>query len=286
MSWLLILLFYFIFWVSTVTLTKTYLKKLPVARAAALSFFCCLLIVATYNLIFGEFRFETTFLFIILVGFFNGLGAYFFRQAYKHSLSKTVLFLPLSGVITVALAAIFLGENRIYNAGTILGVFLLFSAAFSLSRRSPEKRESTEAKWLLFTLGMVVIVGVALFVMKFFSFTLPRSTFLLYWYSGSFLGLLSISWFERKDPRTLFQRITWRVILSSFGIVASLTMVYWAFQLAPTGLVEPIRYFGITFLPLPVGWYIFKEKKTLTNLQKFGFILGIIGAALIILSTY
>lgn len=290
MTWQLALTIALTFWLSIQILTRYLAPNLPAAKSTAVRFFVAALIIIGYNLFLGDFQFEKKLLSISLIGVVNAFGAYCLWLAYRYSLSKTVLFLPLSGVITIGLAAIFLDETKIYNIGIFLGVIMLFVAAFLLSRTTNQVNQTTEGKmnikWLLAVTGVVLIVGVTIFLMKYFSLTIPSATFFIYWYSGSFLGVLPIIWFDRKDERKLFQKAAWWLPLSSIGIVGNLVMVYWAFQLAPVGYVEPIRYFGLAFLPILPGWFIFKEKKGLTKMQILGFILGAIGISLVILNTY
>ncbi len=131
---------------------------------------------------------------------------------------------------------------------------------------------------------MVLILGIAAFMMKFFSFNISTTTFVSYWYPGAFLGSLPILWLERKNKIKLFQKGVWRVPLASFGILGSLVTLYWTFQLAPAGVVLPIKTLGFTLLPIIIGLLIFKEKKKLTKNQILGFILGIIGVVLVVIS--
>jgi len=293
MNWEIILIISLLIWVLGATLFKSITKKLPQSKALSVIFFLCAIIMLGYNLIFKTFQFEQAFLLISVVGFINAYGSYCQLRAYKYSLSKTSLFLPLSGLITVGLAALFLGESTIYNFKVLIGVLLLFVATFLLSvKKGRVKKEKIGKEWLLFTLGMVLIWGMAFFMVKFFSFSIPKETFLLYWYIGAFFSSLSIIGLgriikiEEKTENRLIQKGFWRIPLASLAILGSLATTYWVFQLAPAGAVEPIRRFGMGFLPILIGWFGFKEKKELTKIQLLGFISGIAGISLVILGIY
>lgn len=287
MNWLFVVAIYLIVWVFGQTVLKFIVGNLPRAKALSFIFFLCAGIMFIYNFIFAELRFEKIFLVIIAVGLINACGATFRTKAYQYSLSKTNLFTPLAGVITITLAGLFLNEGALYNAGMILGVLLLFTASILLSKKgNQENDENPGMLWLLFILGMVLFEGFTIFMTKYFSFTVPQSTFLLYWYSGSFLGSLPIILLERNDQKKFFQKNMLWVPLASLGLLGSMAILYWAFQLAPAGVVDPIRRFGMSFLPIFIGWFVFKERKELTKIQIIGFILGIIGSSLVILNVY
>jgi len=296
MNWEIILAIHLIIWTFSAAILKHIAKKIPSAKALTIIFFLCAIMMLGYNLTLGDFRFAPFFLLISSVGFINSYGSYCQLRAYKFSFSKTNLFLPLSTVITAGLAALFLGESKIYNSKVLIGVLILLIAAVFLAFKKSQKEEKNiGAEWLLFALGMASIWGMAFFMVKFFSFTIPRETFLLYWYIGAFFGSSSILGLGRiikieenqrqKAEKISFKKV-WFVIPASILILLSLTTQYWAFQLAPAGAVESIRRFGMSLLPIPIGWYFFKEKKELTKVQTLGFILGIIGTSLTILGIY
>lgn len=284
MTWMLAVGLSLTIWALTQITLKSIVDRLPKAKALVLQFFICAGLIWTFALITKAIQFEQSFLLIAVVGFVNAFGAYCQWRAYAFSLSKTALFLPLSGVITVGLAALFLGESATYNFWTIIGVIFLFSAAFFLSKKEKGEGESIEIKWLLFVMGMILIVAGVSFMMKLFSFTIPRTTFLSYWYGGAFLGSLPILWLERKDKRKIFQKGSWRVPLASAGILGVLATTYWAFQLAPAGMVLSIQAFGMASLPIPIGWFLFKEGRRLTRTRVVGFVLGALGVIFIVLN--
>ncbi len=281
---------------------KSIVNKLPMAKSLALQFFFSALFVIFLNLALGKIKFEMPFLAVGILGFVNAFGAYCQWRAYRYSLSKSALLLPLSVVITLILTAILLNESKIYNAWMITGAVMLIASALILSfkKTTGDKHEDLGIKWLAFVLGMVLIGAIATFLMKYaasdasrdalpvlelFPQDAPRETFLLYWYVGAFLGALPILWLERANPARLIQKGIWRVPLASAGILIALGSTYWAFELAPSGKILTITNFGTTFMSLLFGWIIFKEMKGLDRKQIAGFLLGAIGVVLVILNT-
>jgi len=66
--------------------------------------------------------------------------------------------------------------------------------------------------------------------------------------------------------------------------MGALFALYWAYQLGgPISMVQPIQGVAITIIPALLGWFIFKEKLGLSKREKWGFLIGIIGAILILL---
>lgn len=297
MDWEIILAIHLAIWTFGAAVLKQITKKIPSAKALTVIFFICAASMFGYNLIFVDSVFVPFFLMISAVGFVNSYGSYCQLRAYKFSFSKTNLFLPLSSVITAGLAALFLEESKIYNSKVLFGVlFLLIAAVCLASKKNQKSEKGIGIRWLIFALGMALIWGAAFFMVKFFSFTIPRETFLLYWYTGAFFGTLSILGIGRimkmeenqkqKTENISLGKAWWLVLPASALILFSLATQYWTFQLAPAGAVESIRRFGMSLLPIPIGWYLFKEKRELTKVQTLGFILGIIGTSLTIFGIY
>ena len=137
---------------------------------------------------------------VIAIGFLNSFGAYCQWRAFKLSLSKTTLFLPLANVLTIFLAVIFLDETAEWNFKWALGIVLCFFAIFLFLDRAKMQKENYTKEWLFYLLGTLIIFGTAVFLMKVFSSDTPRTQFLIYWYIGAFLGSLPILFLERQNP--------------------------------------------------------------------------------------
>ncbi|MBI1888703.1 MAG: hypothetical protein HYS15_02110 [Candidatus Spechtbacteria bacterium] len=267
---------------------KSIANTLPKAKALCLQFAIAAAIAWLAILAFGQIRFELRLLPILAVGAVNAFGAYAQWQALALSLSKTALVTPLGGVLAALLAAIFLDEAKLYqNFWFLGGILLLFFSIFLIVKKKRGKAEGNASlKWLFWAGVMIGIVGIVIFIMKYFAFALevPRANFLGYWYAGAFLGSLLIAFIRRKEQGELFQPTVWKVPIASLLIFLSLLTQYWALQLVPLGLAVPISSFGGAALTILVGWWVFKERKGLTAQEKAAFILGGFGLAIIIIS--
>lgn len=273
------------FWSVTQVILKSIVDKLPRSKALFAQYVISLFLVGSYALFTERIRIERHFLLISLAGFLSSVGTYFQWRAYKTSLSKTGLFMPLMNILAALLAAIFLQERFLYsNVELVLGVILTFIASFLLVKKGAIDKRKIDLDWLFSVFGMVAFTGITLFLMKVFSFSISRIQFLVYWYVGTIVGSIIILWIGRNDQNKLFQKGFWKIPLASVGTLGTLATLYWAFQIAPATVVLPIQAFGTAFIPVVLGFFIFKERKILTKNEKFGFLFGSFGVILIILS--
>ncbi len=226
------------------------------------------------------------FLMIIAIGFINGFGNYCMWKAFGESLSKSVLFFPLMEVCAIGLAVFFLGEFQLWNQQLLLGAILCFAAIwifrFTCSRSA--KKGKASKIWLFSILGMVIVGGLTTFLVQVCSFTIPKGTFLMGWYIGSFLSTPVLLKLEKANP---FQKISKKTVLlclvTAVAIVGALGALYWTYQLGgPASSVLPIKGLAITIIPVIIGWLILKERR-LSKTEWLGFVVGLIGAILILL---
>ena len=288
MNWKFIFIIYIIINLFAIVLIKIVSnKKYSKALGIFYQYLFCFLIAGAYFTFSGA-NINKEICLTLMLGFMVAFGAYFQWRAYEISLSKTVLFSPLTPVLSIILALIFLGEAKFWNIQLIIGIALSLLAMWlsQISRKSDNKEIlKLNKKWLFFTLSMVIIFGLADFLMKLFSFSIPRETFLFGWYGGTFLSSLLILKIERQKITILPKKIILLILPLSFSIVLVAFLGYWIFQLGgPVSLVTPLRWLVITIIPILFGWFIFKERKELSKREWLAFSLGIIGAVLIFLS--
>lgn len=270
-----------------IVLTKVAADRLPKRSIGIFyQYLFCAIIAILYVFLTGEFEISPAIFWIGAVGLINAFGNYCQWQASSLSLSRTVLFFPLMEVVAIVLAVIFLGEVILWNPQLILGAGLCFLAMylFRLPKSRNQEEENPGRKWLFFTLGIVLIFGIAGFLVKYFSFTISRGTFLMSWYVGAFLGSFPLLRLEKQNPIRISREKILMVLPVSIAILGALFALYWTYQLGgPVSLVLPIRGMFITIIPALVGLYLFKEKKGLSKREWLGFLAGIAGAILILL---
>lgn len=289
MSWQAILAVLIVINTLSVVLTKMAADRMPRRRAVGVfyQYLFCAIIAIIYAVLAQEVQITPIIVLVAAVGFINAFGNYFQWQASALSLSRTVLFFPLMEVITIFLAMTLLEEAVLWNAQLIIGAALCFLAMwlFRLPATHGNKiKETLSRQWLVYTLGMVLIFGVAGFLLKVFAFTIPRGIFLLGWHVGAFVGALLILWLEKSSPKQFTKANLIIVLPVSFAIWGALLVLYLTYQLGgPVSLILPIRGMAITIIPVLLGWFVFKERRGLSKREWLGFLAGITGAILVLL---
>lgn len=286
MTWQLVVLLSLAAYALAVVLIKFIGSKIPKAQAIFFLSICCFLFAVGYRVLSGQPIFGGfDYLAVLLVGFVQAFGVYCQWKAYGLSLSKTSMFDFLSGYIAILLAIIFLSEWATYNLLLIVGLALSIVCAYLImsgKKLKEEKRETT--KWVLYTLGMVVIFGTTTFLMKVFSFRLENTGFLTFWYLGLFLGTIPLLAIKKQNPFVYPGKVIFLLPLLALGIIGSLGLEYWAFQLTEVSRALPFKSAIGRGIPLLVGLLVFQEKKNLSRREKVAYLVGVTAALLIALS--
>lgn len=277
---------------ASVILTKIASNRLPKkALGIFYQYLFCSSLAIIYFLFSERASLNLTILFVVGIGFVNAFGNYFQWRAFDISLSRSVLFFPLMEIWAILLAITFLEEASAWNLRITIGVILCFLAMWLFrfsAKKATEEKEGKKAienkKWFLFTVGMVLIFGTAAFLLKVFSFTIPRETFLMGWYLGALIGASFILRLEKQKLARMPGKTILIVFILSLAILGALFALYWTYQLGgPVSFVQPLQGIAITIVPVLIGWYFFKEKSRLSKEELLGFFTGIAGAILILL---
>jgi len=272
--------------IGSLSLSKLVSNKLPQKKSQGIFFqyLFCAIIAIVYFFLWEKGAMNPAIFLIGIIGFINCFGLYFQWKAFEISLSKSVLFLPLMELIAMSLGVMFLGEVTFWNIQLLIGAGLCFLAITIFRLPKKEKMESLYSKKLiLFILGMVLIFGTASFLMKSFSLTVSRGNFLMGWYVGAFFGTLLLLILEKQNPFKIPLKTVLLIFPLSLLVSGTIFALYWTYQLGgPISLVSPIKGLFVTAIPIFVGWLIFKEIKGLSKKDLIGFVIGIIGAILVL----
>lgn len=270
-------------------LIKVIVRKLPWrAQALSLQFLLCAILIYLYSLAVGNFHLTRDALLVVPIGFLVSFGAYCQWRAIDLSMSRTALFFPLGSVLTIVLAGIFLQELAKWNPMLTGGMALSFFAIFlflksSKTKKKNNQKEKSFKQWLFFASVMIIILGTAVFMRKVLDY-IPLLQWLTYWYTGAFLGSLPLLYLEKQNPFKFPGKLIFLVPLVSLAILGHLATQFWAIDLTLISRVESFRVVGIIFLPVLIGWFIFKERKGLSKREGLAFLIGTAGALLIIFS--
>lgn len=274
--------------IAALVLMKLVSDKFPKKKAKGVfyQYLFCALIALSYFFFWEKGVLNPEIALIGIIGFVNAFGCYFQWQAFELSLSKSVLFLPIMEVVAISLAVIFLGELSLWNTWLFLGVGLCFLSMIIFGLRETDvKGENPNKRWLFSIILAVLIFGIAAFLMKYFSLTVSRGNFLAGWYCGAFMGTLPLLVLERQNPINITKRTILYIVPLSFAILGALFALYWTYQLGgPISLVNPLKGVFITVVPALLGWIMWREAKKLSRKERYGSVIGLIGAIIVLLS--
>lgn len=264
-----------------VALIKLAANKLPRTQGLCWQYLFCVIYVWGYRLLINQnITFSSSDLIVLAIGFFNCFGAYLQWRAIKIHLSKTALYDPLSEVITISLAAIFLSEFKAWNFPLILGMALSFFSFYLFYL----KKVGEFKEWTICTIGMFVISGIVTFLMKVFASVvkMPNNEFLSFWYGGAFLATFPLLYLEKQKLFSYPGKIIFITPLLALAIIGNLLTIYWVFELTEVSRTMPIRLVGELIVPVSIGLFLFKEREGLNRVEALAFLIGIVGALSII----
>ncbi len=262
-------------------------------RNRALAVFCqyvvAFLLALSYAVASGSFKFELVMLWAVGIGIMNAWANYSYWQAFAVSMSKTAIFLPLSEVLGIGLAVIFLNETNIWNWQVTVGVLLCFGSMWlpKVFAYQSRKADQSDPKWLRYTLWLIFDLALITFFTKLLATDrMPRETFLAGFYGGSVIGAALIFVGSRQSFREITGRmVSWTLVLG-LGLVTAQAMMYTMFQRNwPMTVVLPIRGVAMAVFPSLIGYFLLRggERKTMARMERVLFFVGLAGALLLVL---
>ena len=285
MTWQIPLVILLVSQTSFVILMKIASDKI---KDKAVGIFYPLLISALLSFVYAflteRINMSPAFCLIGITGVAHTAGLYFLWKAFSFSLSKSLLFTPLEETLAIILAVIFLKEGKLWNLQLISGVGFCFSAIYLfLTSVKRKEEEILTQKWLFCIMFATLIFGINEFLVKLFSFSISRQTFLVAKSNGALFGCISILLLKKQNPFYLPKKIVALGSLIGALTIIALFAIYYAYELGgPVSRIVPIRGLCVTVIPIFFGWLVFKERKGLSKKEWLGFLLGIIGAILIL----
>ncbi|HEY5600913.1 MAG TPA: hypothetical protein VIK81_02380 [Patescibacteria group bacterium] len=227
-------------------------------------------------------------LIVMLFGFMNAFAAYAQWKAYNLNLSGSMIFNPLSGLISLGLGYVFLKEFEYLNLPLITGIIFIFLVSFlSVMRQITGYRSNINLDLFKWTVFYSLIWGLETFVTRIFAIGgMPIINFVTAFYLGSLSGgiLLSKGFIINKVNNILAYRDIKNIFILSIFIWLSLVLNYFSLKLAPITVIVPIFQLSGLILPFLIGALFFKEVKKINRFDFVVLLFGIVGGLLIILS--
>lgn len=217
---------------------------------------------------------------LLVIGF---LGYFYALQI---SLSQSILFQSYSILVTIVLSAVFLGEGRYFDIATssgikiISGIFLAFVSLWYLLHVKSKKEQKKEKKWFLYILITIVFIGTGSFLTIFSIRTASILDVLINQNNAALVFLFVLLPFFRIKLPLKQNVLTYTFLNSIFGTVAVLAF-YGAVLVAPVAKIYPIQQISLVIITICTGLIFFRETHLFTRERFFGFVLGVVGIAVL-----
>lgn len=247
MSWVVYAFLSAFFAGITAVYAKMGMEKIPSHLATALR--TIVVLVFTWWMVFllgqqgamTEISFQTV-LFLFLSGLSTGASwLFYFKAIQKGEVYKVAAIDKGSIVLTVLLAAIFLGEPL--TLWKSAGILLITLGSLCMIQKQTEQRsETTERGWLFYAVLSVIFAALTAILGKIGIAEVPselgtaiRTVFVLLmaWGIVFFTG-------EQKQLHSLEGKSVWYLVVSGLGTGLSWLCYYKALQMGPASLVAPI----------------------------------------------
>ena len=246
---------------------------------------------------------DKTTMLIMGIGAANGYAAYCQWKADQISVSLGAVYRFTDDIIAMPLGYIVLNEIEHLSVSMVLGLTLCSTAVIALPiikhSRQGAGGKIIPAKFYGYVLVQTVIWGLAKFLMKYFAINnVPIGSWVFGWYGGAFLMTLAIFCVNRikrrspekgnemnkeTEPVPLIQTI-WMTAAAGAIIFAGVFLGYWALQLAPLTVVNPIFFAASIVGPVLVGLLLFQEGEQYRVSEKILVLQATFGAIFFALS--
>lgn len=224
---------------------------------------------------------------IVLGGVYAiAIGAYL--VAIKISLSQTAAFYPYSMVIPMILAALFLGEARLFDLGTfsgqktILGLVLAFVALYLILKSGSKKEQKMEKKWsYAIIINSILIGGGTYYTKTFLASHGPLESLISQ--QLSILPILAAVAIYRKT--NLSFSLNSQSLMFLDALVSTLGVIFYYIVIGggPINLVLPAQTVILTITGILVGLFLFDEVHLFTKEKRLGLAIGVLGVIILLI---
>src|SRR3989338_993950 len=225
----------------------------------------------------------------IALGMVSSLSTYAQWRAIDMSMSVTSLCTPAGGLIALLLGYLFLGEARYVNSGVAAGLVITLIAVgiFTGTRIAPRHERIHPGRLIKYIAMMSIMAGVVIFLMRLFAqHGIPLPLYVTGWYTGTFIGSLLLYFLKGRNKERISLSLKDLGLLAILGVSiwTAKTFLYVTLSQAPITVVEPIFQVSEIIIPSLIGLYVFHEITLFNLLQRFSFVLGVIGSVLLAIS--
>lgn len=208
--------------------------------------------------------------------------------AIRVSLSQTMVFAPYSFIITLILAACFLGEWKFFDPSTssglktIAGIFLAIISLWLIVGSGTKREKRVESRWIYAIVLYIILIGIGNYFGKAFLLTHGPLETLISQQIGAVPFIFLFNIFQKVKFSISLKN---HLLLLTDGLVMAfaITFFYLSLALGPVSLVLPIQTLLLTMTTVLLGFYVFKEAGKFSKEKLLGMGLGIVGVILLVL---
>jgi len=225
------------------------------------------------------------FIFALVIGIVNSLGATAHAKALGYNLGKTSTIYAFRAHLSTLLFIVFMNESILFNFQSLSGLLKLtaiilasLSIIFTLNQNQTMKKAGQV--WIKPAILAFVIFGFAQFFAKILVTNLYPIQAAVGQYLGSFIGISLIS-FIRKTPLFIIPKhLTFNLFRGLLVGIGWFTF-YSALSLGPGSLISLTQTMGTMAIPAIFGLIFFKEYKHYNLKNYLGLILSILSIILL-----
>lgn len=213
--------------------------------------------------------------------------AYF--SAVRISLSQSILFQSYSILVTIILAALFLGESHYFDITTITGfktitgIILAFVALWFLLHQRGKKEQAMEKKWFLYIGTCILTLGVGSFFSVLFTKTYHPVEIFINQTNGSVPLLWMLMVMQKKSLQLSFSMMKTVFVNSAAGVGALLSF-YELLQYIALSRIYPVQQVLLVIFTMTSSIVFYKEAHFFTGKRWIGMLVGLGGIVLLVSS--
>lgn len=224
---------------------------------------------------------------VAATGAFIVVGFVSYLAAVRISLSQSILFQSYSVLVTMALAAVFLGEFKYFDPTTtaglkvISGTILAFLSLWFLLHTGKKNEEKVEGKWIVYIILTIVFMGLGSFASVSYLKTFTPLEVLLNQTNMIFLILLALLILQKKRMSVTKKQT---VMMLSSSVVSTIAVIafFEGLRLLPVAKFFPLQQLSLVISTMTIGVIFYKEAHFFTGRKIWGMVLGFAGMVLLI----
>ncbi len=210
-------------------------------------------------------------------------------SALKISLSQSILFQSYSIIVTIGLAAIFLGEGSYFDIRTITGIkviagiILAITALWFLLHVGSKKEERLEKRWFVYIIFTILFFGVG----SFFSVSLTRINppmEVLINQENVMVPLFLILSLWQKKKVLIGKKLVLLTLINSIFAAVAIISFFAALRVVAVAKFFPIQQVSLVVLTMISAVVFYKESNIFSGKRLIGMAMGLLGIIMLVTS--